>query len=72
MKTTVYLSNELKQLIKNASILRGIPENQVIVEALHESLKDFRVTPRGGLYNSLEGLSDRADEMLATGFGEDL
>jgi hypothetical protein len=66
-KTTIYLPPDLKAALAREARTRGIPEAEVIRQALAASLR--RVTPRGGLFASDQAFADRVDELLP-GFGD--
>ncbi len=70
-KTTVYLTKELKQRIKAAARREGRSEAAVIRAAL-DLYAQPRKRPRSGLFSSGDPtLAERADELLAEGFGRD-
>ncbi len=70
-KTTVYLPKELKQRIKAAARREGRSEAAVIRAAL-DLYAQPRKRPRSGLFSSGDPtLAERADELLAEGFGRD-
>lgn len=69
VKTTVYLSDELKRAIESEAARRGASEAQVIRDTLESGLPTRHREPRGGLFAGSEPIADRADELLA-GFGE--
>ncbi len=66
-KTTVYLPEDLKAALAREARQRGVPEAQVIRQAIAAAVS--RPTPRTGLFASAEPLASRVDELLA-GFGE--
>ena len=66
-KTTVYLPDDLKAALSNEARRRGVPEAEVIREAISATVS--RPRPRSGLFESHEPFAERADELL-TGFGE--
>lgn len=68
-KTTVYLPDELKRRIEAAAARERISEAEVIRRSLEATVGRDRPAPRGGLFRTDGGLSDRVDELLA-GFGE--
>ena len=65
-KTTVYLPGELKEAIAREAQRRGLPEAEVIRQAIASALE--RPAPRAGLFSSTP-FAERAEELLA-GFGE--
>jgi hypothetical protein len=66
-KTTIYLPDDLKDEVAREARRRGIPEAEVIRQAIAGALK--RPPPRGGLFASDAPIARRADELLA-GFGD--
>jgi hypothetical protein len=66
-KTTIYLPDELKKALEREARQRGVPEAEVIRQAIAASIQ--HPAPAGGLFASDEPLASRADELLA-GFGE--
>lgn len=66
-KTTLYLPAELKAAVERQAQARGIPEAQVIREAIAAAV--IRPAPRAGLIASPEPIASRVDELL-DGFGE--
>jgi predicted transcriptional regulator len=64
-KTTVYLPADLKEAVAREARQRGIPEAEIIRQAIAAALR--RPAPRGGLFSSA-AFAERADELLA-GFG---
>jgi hypothetical protein len=65
-KTTVYLPTDLKEAVAREARQRGIPEAEVIRQAIAAALR--RPAPRSGLFASA-AFADRANEFMA-GFGE--
>lgn len=65
-KTTVYLPADMKDAVARAARHRGIPEAEVIRQAISAALR--RPAPRSGLFAS-DAFAQRADELMA-GFGE--
>ena len=66
-KTTVYLPHDLKAALASEARRRGVPEAEVIREAIAATVG--RPDPRSGLFESDEPFAERADELLV-GFGE--
>jgi predicted transcriptional regulator len=66
-KTTLYLPDELKLAIAREARQRGVPEAQVIRQAIADAVA--RPAPRAGLFVGREPLASRVDELLS-GFGE--
>lgn len=66
VKTTVYLTDELKAAIEREATRRGVSEAEVIRHAIAALVT--RPAPRFGIVDG-EPIADRADELLA-GFGE--
>lgn len=65
-KTTIYLPADLKQAVAREARQRGLPEAEVIRQAIATALR--RPAPRSGLFASA-AFAERADEVMA-GFGE--
>ncbi|HVF18796.1 MAG TPA: CopG family transcriptional regulator [Mycobacteriales bacterium] len=65
VKTTLYLTDELKAEVEREARRRGIPEAEVIRRALATSLS--RPSPRSGIIDG-PAIADRVDELLE-GFG---
>lgn len=65
-KTTVYLPDELKALLEQEARRRGVPEAEVIRQALADAVR--RPRPQPGILDA-EPFAERVDELLA-GFGE--
>ena len=70
MKTTLYLPDDVKRAIELEARRRGVPEAEVVREALRDALMTERPKPRGGLFAGRELIAERVDELLAEGFGE--
>ena len=70
-KTTVYIPKDLKRLLGQVAIARGISEAELIREALRAVAGDASSrSPRLPLFKSGKpGLAERVDEALA-GFGD--
>jgi len=68
VKTTVYLTDELKAALEVEAAASGQSEAQIIREAIAARVASIR--PSAGILDS-EPFAGRADEFLA-GFGEDL
>jgi hypothetical protein len=70
-KTTVYLSDDLKQAVARIAAASGRSEAEVIREAIGALARTSeRPRPRGGLFASGESsLAENAEEALA-GFGD--
>jgi hypothetical protein len=65
-KTTVYLPADLKDAVAREARQRGVPEAEIIRQALVAALR--RPAPRGGLYSS-PAFAEQTDDLLA-GFGD--
>lgn len=65
-KTTIYLPDDLKDAVAREARQRGIPEAEVIRQAIASALS--RPTPRGGLFATTP-FAERADELMK-GFGD--
>jgi hypothetical protein len=68
-KTTVYLPDDLKQLVEKAAAREGISEAEVIRRSIAAAEGASRPKLEGALFDSDEVTSERVDELLA-GFGE--
>ena len=68
-KTTLYLPDDLKAVIKRVAAQQGVSEAEVIRQSLRQVLGDARPRPRGGVFSSGQPIARRAEELLA-GFGE--
>jgi predicted transcriptional regulator len=66
VKTTVYLSDDLKAAVEREATRRGVSEAEVIRQAI--SALVTRPAPQFGIIEG-EPIAERADELLA-GFGE--
>ncbi|HJS25608.1 MAG TPA: CopG family transcriptional regulator [Actinomycetota bacterium] len=66
-KTTVYLPDDLKEGLAREARQRGVPEAQIIRDAIAAAVS--RPAPRAGIFASDELRSDRIDDLLE-GFGE--
>jgi hypothetical protein len=66
-KTTVYLPDELKAAVAREADQRGVPEAEVIRDAIAAAVR--RPLPRPGVFESERPIAARADELLA-GFGD--
>ena len=73
VKTTVYLSEDLKRRLEHLARAQGRSEADVIRTALDEfTAAQERPRPKLPLFSSLgEPIADRVDEILAEGFGID-
>jgi hypothetical protein len=75
VKTSVYLPDELKEQLSEASRLSGESEATIIRSALEQWLGGMlrpRPSPHWGTVDFGDAdLADRADEVLAEGFGRD-
>lgn len=65
-KTTIYLPDQLRAAVRDEARRRGIPEAEVIRQAIAGALA--RPRPRHGVI-AAEPIAERAEELLA-GFGE--
>lgn len=65
-KTTIYLSDELKEAVEREAQLRGSSEAEVIRQAITAAVA--RPRPRPGLIEA-EPFADRTEQLLS-GFGE--
>lgn len=65
-KTTVYLPDELKAAVESEARRRGLPEAEVIRQAIADAVR--RPRPQAGIIDG-EAFAERAEELLA-GFGE--
>lgn len=66
IKTTVYLTDELKAGVEREARRQGLPEAEVIRRAIAATLRAPR--PRAGFIEG-EPLAERVDELL-DGFGQ--
>jgi hypothetical protein len=75
-KTTVYLPDDLRDGVKRLARTRGVPEAEVIREAIRAAVSTLRPLPKFGLIaGNGELIADRVDELLKgdaehKGFGE--
>jgi hypothetical protein len=69
-KTTVYLPDGLRDALAAHASRRGVPQAEVIREAIQAAVGAERIRPEGGLYESGDPISERVDELLAEGFGQ--
>ncbi|MBN9610306.1 MAG: antitoxin [Actinobacteria bacterium 69-20] len=69
IKTTVYLPDELKKRVEREARTRGVPEADVIRQAIDQSVSRERPRPRGGVFSGGEQIAEHVDEYLK-GFGE--
>jgi Ribbon-helix-helix protein, copG family len=74
VKTSVYLSDELKDRLAQASQVSGESEARIIRSALEQWLAQLLPRPRSELLGSISfgdpDLPDKVDEILAEGFGD--
>lgn len=68
-KTTLYLPRDLKDAVRRAAARQGVPEAEVVREAVRQAVGGDRPRPRGGLFSGGQPVARQADELLA-GFGE--
>ena len=66
-KTTVYLPDDLKAALAREAGRRGVPEAEVIRDAIAGAVR--RPSPKPGLFTADEPLAAHVDELLA-GFGD--
>lgn len=66
IKTTIYLSEEMKRGIEVEARRLGLSEAEVIRRAISRAVSKER--PRGGLYEA-DPIAERVDDLMA-GFGE--
>jgi len=75
VKTSVYLPDELKQRLAQASEFSGESEAHIIRSALEQWLAQLLPRPRSQLVGSIRfgerDLAGKVDEILAGGFGEE-
>ncbi len=75
VKTSVYLPDELKDRLSEASRVTGDSEATIIRSALEQWLSDLarpRLSPYWGTVDFVDpDLADKVDEILAEGFGRD-
>jgi hypothetical protein len=74
VKTSVYLPDDLKERLSEASRVTGDSEATIIRSALEQWLADL-VRPRSALFGTMDfgdpDIALKVDEVLAQGFGED-
>lgn len=69
-KTTVYLPDDLRDAVKRIARTRGVPEAEVIRDAIRTHLAKERPRPRGGfITGDGSSIADNLDEWMK-GFGE--
>jgi len=75
VKTSVYLPDELKDRLSEAARVSGESEATIIRSALEQRLADILRPGRSQHWGTIDfgdpELADRADELLARGFGQD-
>lgn len=75
VKTSVYLPENLKDRLAQASVVSGESEAQIIRIALERWLETLLPRPRSQMLGSINfddpDLPYKVDEILAEGFGED-
>ncbi len=70
VRTTVYLTEELKQALERVARAQQRSEAQLIREGVRQVLEQYAPAPRIPLFDSGDpDLAERADELLE-GFGE--
>ncbi len=69
MKTTLYLPDDLKGALEVEARRRGVSEAEVVRDALRKALLSSPPRPKGGIIRGREPIAERADELLAHGFG---
>ena len=70
MKTTLYLPADVKRAVELEARRRGVSEAEVVRDALRATLMTDRVRPRDWIIAGREHIAERADELLAQGFGQ--
>ena len=74
VKTSVYLPDELKERLSEASRVSGESEATIIRSALEQRLADILRPRRSHHWGTVDfgdpELADRVDEILADGFGQ--
>ncbi|MGO8957051.1 MAG: ribbon-helix-helix protein, CopG family [Streptosporangiaceae bacterium] len=74
VKTSVYLPDELKERLSEASRVSGESEATIIRSALEQRLADMLRPRRSQNWGTVDfgdaELADKADEILAAGFGQ--
>lgn len=68
-KTTLYLPDDLRRAVKNASAREGVSEAEVIRRAIRKAVGGSRPRPRGALFASGNPIARDAERLL-DGFGE--
>ena len=75
VKTSIYLPDDLKQRLEQASRVSGESEAHIIRSALEQWLAQLLPRPRSHLIGSIRfgdpDLPYKVDEILAGGFGEE-
>lgn len=74
-KTTVYLTDDLRDGVKRLTAARGVAEAEVIRDAIRQVVAKDRPKPKFGLISGGEPIAHRVDELLKgdadhKGFGE--
>lgn len=71
-RTTVFLTDELKEALKRTAAARGLSEAEVVRSALASATAEHvHPSPRLPLFKSGDPtLAERVEEELAAGFGE--
>lgn len=64
----MYLPADVKAGVTRQARLRGVPEAEVIRDAIRAAVHPGRPSPKPGLF-SADPIAERADELLA-GFGD--
>ena len=68
-KTTLYLPDDLRAMVKRTAAERGVSEAEIIRESIRLSVGGVRPRARGAVYASGRPIARAAEELL-TGFGE--
>jgi hypothetical protein len=73
-KTTIYLPDDLREAVKRVAQTRGVPEAEVIRDAIRQVVARERPKPKFGLFSSGggdggESIARNVDKYLK-GFGE--
>ena len=75
VKTSVYLPDDLKARLAQASRTSGQSEATIIRSALEQWLAGLLLRPRSGMVGAVPfddpDLASKVDEVLAEGFGQD-
>ena len=75
VKTSVYLPDELKERLAQASRTSGESEARIIRSALEQWLAGLLLRPRSSMVGAIPfddpDLAEKVDEVLAEGFGRD-